>query len=868
MKQILTPSLLALAVSSACALPAQAQVVLSQYIEGSSYNKAIEIANTGDQAVSLDGLQLAKSRNGNGNWEDVMDLTGQAIAAGGTLVIANSQASAEILALSDVTNNSVTSFNGDDPLALLKADGSVHDMLGVMGDVDWGKDKTLIRNQDAMAPSATFQQGQWSALGKDSLEGLGSAAGSAAPAPFACLTDTGETPQFTTIQQIQGEGSRSPYISGYPYITDQQFYLRGVVSAVTGGLTKGFYLQALESDYNPQTSDGLFVYTNQAQSDLAPGDVVCVKGQVQEYYNLTQLKAQPGNWIKQDHQPAPEAQTIEILPSDQNFAETLERYEGMLVATTEALDMRVTRTFGYDYAARRNNLVLAQGRINMQPNQLYPAGSELAQQQSVENAQRRLFVESDQKAADGQIPYYPQFGRSDADQDGSTEDYLRVDDTLVGLEGVLSYSYGEYRLIATNLLSQDNVRHNTPRTDEPEMYQGDLRIASFNVLNYFNSPFNGNSNPHGDNRGADNYQEFERQQAKIVEALLRLDADIVGLMEVENNGFGDGAAIQQLVDQLNGRIDDKKRRYAVVGLDSNGDGEINDQDYIGSDVITTGVIYRPKVVKLTEARVIAMPSQHAPEVRDEQGKLLEDGNNYQRNTLAPTFKIKGSKESITVAVNHLKSKGSKCWEDAAPVEQGGQGGQDADLQGSCENFRVAAAVALGEALNTIDGHKVILGDMNSYAMEDPMLVLTDYTPEKYGKTIRAARNTFIAGEPQFGDQGAVISRNFGYLNAVGMTDDQSWSYSYNDEVGALDHMLISPSLRDKLVDATDWHINGGESTLFDYNDEYKGDLPKYQDHFRASDHDPAVLELNMAGSSSLAAIMSLMGIAGWRRWRR
>lgn len=175
--------------------------------------------------------------------------------------------------------------------------------------------------------------------------------------------------------------------------------------------------------------------------------------------------------------------------------------------------------------------------------------------------------------------------------------------------------------------------------------------------------------------------------------------------------------------------------------------------------------------------------------------------NYQRDTLAPTFKVKGGNEKITVAVNHLKSKGSACWEDAAPVEQGGQAGQDLDYQGACENFRVAAAVALGDALAKIDGHKVILGDMNSYGMEDPMLVLTDYTPEKYGKTIRAARNTYIAGVEQFGDAGAEIKHSYGYLNAVAIKHPDSWSYSFNDEVGALDHLLVSPSLKHKVVDA-------------------------------------------------------------------
>lgn len=861
----LSRTLLALAIGSTFVASAHAEIIISQYVEGGSFNKAIEIANTGDVAVSLDNYILAKSSNGGGSWDTQLPLTGRVIAANDVLVISHESASSAIQTVSDENNGTVVNFNGDDPVALLNTDGSVHDMLGEMGDVDWGKDKTLVRNADSLMPSSTYQTSQWTSLAKDNIDGLGALNAVEPPAAFACTQD-GADPVFTTIQEIQGEGAASPFINGYPYITEQDYFVKGVVSAITTGLTKGFYLQALDDDYNANTSEGLFVHTNQSSSDLKPGDVVCVKGKVQEYYNLTQLKAENNQWVKQDQQAAPQATAIEILPSDANFEQTLERYEGMLVKTDRALDMRVTRTFGYDYAGRRNNMVLAQGRINMQPNQLFAAGSEQAKQQSIENAQRRLFVESDQKAADGKIPYYSEFGRSDIDQNGSTEDYIRIDDTIVGLEGVLSYSYNEYRLLVTNQINQDNFVRNDPRTNKPDMDEGDLRIATFNVLNYFNSPFGGDTNLHGDNRGANNLAEFEIQQEKIVNAILRLDADIVGLMEIENNGFGEGAAIRQLVEQLNQRIADKKKRYTFVAVDSNNDGVTDELDSIGTDVITTGVIYREKVVKLQQSRVIPMPSQQAPQVLDDKGKVLEDGKNYQRDTLAPTFKVKGGHEKITVAVNHLKSKGSKCWEDAAPLEQGGQGGNDADFQGACENFRVAAAVALGEALEKINGHKVILGDMNSYGMEDPMLVLTDYSPEKYGKEIKAARNTYIAGAVQFGDDGAVITKSYDYINAVAMKHPDSWSYSFNDEVGALDHLLVSKSLKGKVVDATDWHINGGESTLFDYNDEFKGDLPKYSDHFRASDHDPAVLELNIYGGSlGLGVLMSLLGFGAWRR---
>ncbi|MEZ9230162.1 ExeM/NucH family extracellular endonuclease [Vibrio amylolyticus] len=857
-----TRSLLALAVTSTVATPALSEVVISQYIEGSSYNKALEIANTGDIAVSLDNFQLAKSSNGGGSWDTKLPLTGRVINANDVLVLSHPSAGSEVQQKSHENNATVINFNGDDPVALLNSDGTVHDMLGEMGDVDWGKDVTLVRSD--LTPSTGYQASQWVVLGKDDFSGLGLLESVDVPEPFACTQD-GSSPVFTSIQDIQGEGASSPFINGYPYITDEEYFVKGVVSAVTTGLTKGFYLSALNDDYNPNTSEGLFVHTNLAQSDLIAGDVVCVKGKIQESYGLTQLKAENNNWLKLATQDAPQAVDITLLDSDENFEQTLERYEGMLVRTSEDLDMRVTRTFGYDYSGRRNNMVLAQGAINMQPNQLHAAGSQAAIEQSEHNALARLFVESDQKAGNGQVPYYPDFGRTDIDQNGSTEDYIRIDDSVIGLEGVLSYSYNEYRLIATNQLNSDNFIRNTPRTERPEMNRGDLRIATFNVLNYFNSPFGGDSNLHGGNRGANSYEEFEVQQEKIVNAILLLDADIVGLMEIENNGFGDSGAITQLVDQINLRIPNEKDFYSFVAIDSNQDGETNHLDSIGTDVITTGVIYRDSAVKLKKIRVIAMPSQLAPEVLDDEGKVIEDGKNYQRDSLAPTFKVKGTKEKITVAVNHLKSKGSKCWEDAAPIAEGGQGGTDADKQGSCEQFRVAAAVALGDALEDIKGHKVILGDMNSYGMEDPMLILTDYSAEKYGKEIKAARNTFINGEQQFGDDGAVISDNYGYINAVAMLHPKSWSYSYNDEVGALDHLLISESLADKVVDATDWHINGGESTLFDYNDEYKGDLPKYQDHFRSSDHDPAVLELQMGGSFGLISLMSMFGIAVWRR---
>ncbi|MDF5565734.1 nuclease, partial [Vibrio parahaemolyticus] len=168
-----------------------------------------------------------------------------------------------------------------------------------------------------------------------------------------------------------------------------------------------------------------------------------------------------------------------------------------------------------------------------------------------------------------------------------------------GLQGVVAYSYNEYRLIATNEVNNTNFvtsgeGFDVARKDAPAIADSDLRIASFNVLNYFNSVADsGHENPTGQNRGATNLDEFLTQQAKIVAAMNKMDADVIGLMEVENNGFGDGSAIQNLVDALNAEIDDAEDHYTYV--------EIEEQDkyqdeYFGSDAIMVAILYRANAV--------------------------------------------------------------------------------------------------------------------------------------------------------------------------------------------------------------------------------------------------------------------------------
>ncbi|HFQ5065700.1 TPA: ExeM/NucH family extracellular endonuclease [Vibrio vulnificus] len=894
-------TLLAGAISSVLSGAALADIndiIITEYVEGSASNKAVEISNIGTSNYTFDGtlsLYYSSYKNVIKNSKGQNVLEGITLAPGKSIVVVNGDSSTElrqyverlggkdalvVAGTYDQVQHSAMNFNGDDAVWLgVGSDASgVKDIFGNYGhsgDKIWA-DQTM-RRKSGSKPSTTYQEAEWEKLSINAFGGLGHPTDvndEPLPPPPANLpcTDAEGTVSHKTIGEVQGEAYSSPLIES-GFTSKEEYLVTGVVSAVATSLVKGFYLYDDNADGNVKTSDGIFVKTSGAVSKDMIGQQICVRAKVNEDYGMTTLLPTGNIWEVKNSTP------VEVTPvkleridsDDDTFRSTLERLEAMPVVLVEDMDaaegnqdMRVSRTFSFDYSAKRNNMVIAYKRPNPQPNQDHVAGSDAAKAQTAQNKDYRIVVESDEKPADGKIPYYPEFASD------PHNNYIRINDSVVGMTGVLHYSYNEFRLIPTANVTKANFVHNTPRTSSPvikESYGDDgftIKVATQNVLNYFNSPYGGHDNQFGDNRGAESQQEFERQQAKIVEAIYGLDADIVGLMEVENNGFGDFSAIRELLEAINAKYykenykdrfarESIHNRYVFVGFDKNGDQVLDQFDTIGSDAITTGIIYRPSKVSVIAGKVIPMPWQDAPMIVDADGKpvvdgkgeLAESGKNYQRNTVAATFRVLNTGKQLTVSVNHLKSKGSTCWDDYV-----GTKAVDDDAQGSCENFRVASTYHLGQEMAKIGGDQIVLGDMNSYAHEDPMLVLTS-NPTK--KALKAADYIKVGNKWQFnGEQGPVITQTFGFINAVDYktpAGETSWSYSYNDEVGSLDHLLITSSLKSRLVDAVDWHINAPESTLFDYSNKYKGGdsneaNPFYKaDAFRSSDHDSALVTI-------------------------
>lgn len=152
---------------------------------------------------------------------------------------------------------------------------------------------------------------------------------------------------------------------------------------------------------------------------------------------------------------------------------------------------------------------------------------------------------------------------------------------------------------------------------------------------------------------------------------------------------------------------------------------------------------------------------------------------------------------------------------------------------------------MGEALKDVKGDVLLMGDLNAYGMEDPLLTLTDYSKEKYGRDIYTAGYTTINGGELQVEQ-TQIKQGYGLnnLNTL-LHGTDTFSYTYSGELGNLDHALASNSLAQKVVAIEDWHINSLESNLFEYGSKYTGDMPKYKDAFSASDHDPVIIAIDL-----------------------
>lgn len=150
------------------------ELLFSEYVEGSSNNKALEIANFTGSSVDLSAYDLRKATNGSGSWGSTYQLSGT-LANGDVFVIANSSASSSITSVADVTTGSgIVTFNGNDAVALFK-NGTLIDVIGnPNSSSDFAANTTLRRMSSVTNPNTTYTVGEWDSFASDTFDGLGS----------------------------------------------------------------------------------------------------------------------------------------------------------------------------------------------------------------------------------------------------------------------------------------------------------------------------------------------------------------------------------------------------------------------------------------------------------------------------------------------------------------------------------------------------------------------------------------------------------------------------------------------------------------------------------------------------------------------
>ncbi len=570
----------------------------------------------------------------------------------------------------------------------------------------------------------------------------------------------------TLIHAIQGSGLASPDVGNIREI-------EGVVVGDFQGSTglNGFNVQEEDSDIDadPLTSEGIFVFDGGFGVDVSVGDVVRVRGTVAEFFGLTEITSVAAV-IDCGVTDTASAATVTLPVSSPDAFETT---EGMAVEFPQELFASGNFT-----QARFGEVDLSVGAPLDNPTNVAAPGA-AANAVSALNNRSRIQLD-DGSNLQNPLPLPPYLGA------GNT---LRTGDSVEGVSAVMSYAFGVYEIHPTAPVT---FTRNNERPDVP-VVGGSMTVAAYNVLNFFTTIDNAGSicGPDGDQgcRGADTASELVRQRDKIVAALAELDADVVGLMEIENPRSI--ATVDAALDDL---VNGPTGLNSVVGA---GTYDYIDTGTIGTDAIKVALIYKPANVTPVGAYAI-LDSSVDPAFID----------TLNRPALAQTFQENGTDDLVTVAVNHLKSKGSACDFIGDP--------DTGDGQGNCNATRTAAATALatwlsGDPTGSGSTDSLIVGDLNSYAMEDPIVAIES---AGYTDLVKQFVGTGFA--------------------------DGAYSYNFFSESGYLDHALASPSALGRVTGAGFWHVNADEPSGLDYNNFNQPGLYN-PDPYRSSDHDPIVV---------------------------
>jgi hypothetical protein len=456
-----------------------------------------------------------------------------------------------------------------------------------------------------------------------------------------------------TIPQIQGLGSSSVYVN-------QVVKTTGIVTARFIGSNKigGFFMQDPVGDNNPLTSDGIFVSTS--TDNVAVGDNVEITGTVTETGGRTQLGTITGTNILSSKNTIPVVEVV-YNPDTWNW----KQYEGMLIQFDQTLYVN------------NNSRLLSLGQLTLGTTRLYTPTNQFVHGTAdytallAFNAKAQLILDDGITTGN----YTPiQF----ADASGTR----RTGERITNLQAVVDYSNSAYTIYpATTPVFYGNPRPTAPS----DLGNYNLKVCASNLDYYLPTNF-------GQGYGAANATQAAQQQLKIVAGLLAIDADIYGLMEVEEGQ----KALTDLVTAMNAAT--VAGRY----------GFVNDGGGMDGTYIKVGYLYRTD--KVTPYLNLQNTNSPSP---------------YDRKKVQ-AFTLNSNNERFIFSLNHFKAK-TGCPTSGTDTDQG-------DGQGCWNATRVLESTSITNLIaNNLtyygDDDVLIMGDLNSYGKEDPVekLIQNGYT---------------------------------------------------------------------------------------------------------------------------------------------
>jgi predicted extracellular nuclease len=598
---------------------------------------------------------------------------------------------------------------------------------------------------------------------------------------------------------------------------------------------KGFFMQqtseSAAADTTTRVSEGLFVFCDSGceavgATVFGEGDLISITGNATVFKSSAEV-AKPTPWVGNVQitqfdmsatnvakLPCP-AKTFVLNAAAGNTAcepiniPTLNLpvaslndhlpYKGMLVKLNDT--MFVTSTFGLNFGGLN---ISAGGVLRAETMQVSP-GPDVAVVKD-KNIRSLLTIDDGESSSCPSNPTWPVSGDS----------AVRVGHSFPAsaLSGaaVLTYEFYSWTLVparaslaalVSGIDRSTNPRVNTPPLPLNSLASRRIRVGGFNMENYFTDFQTGCTFARGC-RGASNANEFLRQTTKLYNAIREMDAAVLSLQEVQNDG---GKTLAAFISDINAFVG-TPGKYAAVET-----GEV------GSDAITNAIVYQPALVEPVGNFAILVHTSPADK---------------SRPSVAQTFRVKGvTGQDFTYVAAHLKSKGSPCDEDVAPFTGQLPG------EGSCGLVRLTHAQQLvawlvgSNPTGQANKDYIVVGDMNSHTKD------------------RSVAQMVASGFVSMADRDIVNPS----------------SYSFDSASSTLDYMLTFGMTAQKCGQTYEWHINADETQFGGYAPSYGYSFPtackqnkpdsmfNISSPFRNSDHDPilAVCTFNAVPTVPTAA---------------